>query len=523
MPSRDSIASLLSTHLNTIIHRSFLHSAALSSYRRPEEDILGETERSSESRQNKAKRIPSDKAHLSMSRLILHIDFNSFFASVEAQANPFLRGKAFAVAGKGKGRIDRRAGIDEGSRTNIHDLTHTRSVVTTASREAKLLGIKTAMGTWEALRIIPNLPILPGDPRKYADITNRFLTILHEYCDTVEQFSTDEAFADITTAAQDKFGAIVLAQIIRAAINERIGESCTASIGIGPNKLIAKLASESVKPNGITYIDPADAECFVASRPIGDICGIGRRLQKRLEAIGVISIRSLRLIDRSRLEKEFGPHCASFLWNAARDIGDDHIDPDTEDPKSIGHSYTFPHDLLTINEIHDNLLALSDMVAQRLRNQRLACTAVHSYVRYADGGGNGIHVSFREPIANGLALFRLVYRSFQKVIDLDRGIRLLGISANGLTSHIPSSLFIQDQKQQLALSAIDRLTQKFGSGVCSRASTLNTSFLERVSGWHYDVPFHSPSISQSPPPYAMQAPMSHDKRQQSLANGFPQR
>ncbi|MEK9155623.1 MAG: DNA polymerase IV, partial [Patescibacteria group bacterium] len=340
-----------------------------------------------------------------MSRIILHIDFNSFFASVEAQANPFLRGKAFAVAGKGKGRIDRDAGTRQGERTNLYDLTHTRSVVTTASREAKLLGVKTAMGTWEALRIIPNLPIIPGDPRKYADITHRFLCILREYCDAVEQFSTDEAFADITTAAQDKFGAIVLAQIIRDEIIHRIGEACTASIGIAANKMVAKLASESVKPNGITYVDPKNSADFVASRALGEICGIGRRLQKRLEVMGVISIRSLRAIPHDRLVQEFGPHCATFLWNSARGIGDDHVNAAEEDPKSVGHSYTFPRDLLTLDEIHENLLALSDMVAHRLRGQHLASTAVHAFARYGDFGGTGASASFHEPTAAGLTLF----------------------------------------------------------------------------------------------------------------------
>lgn len=421
-----------------------------------------------------------------MAKLILHIDFNSFFASVEAQANPFLRGKAFAVAGKGKGRIDQRAGLADTARTNLRDLTHTRSVITTASREAKLMGIKTAMTTWEALRIIPNLPILPGDPRKYADITHRFLAILHEYCDAVEQFSTDEAFADITTAAQDKFGAILLAQILRGAIRDRIGEACTASIGIAPNKLLAKLASETVKPNGITYIDPLDAESFVASRPIDEICGIGRRLQKRLESLGVISILTLRALSPELLTRAFGPHTAQFLWNAARGIGDDIVCDGYDNPKSVGNSYTFANDLFTHADCAKNLLALSDMVAARLRAQHLSCTSIHVYARYRNLHSSSASVSFRESTADGLTIFRIAYALLKKSLAPNEGVRLLGVSTTNLTPHTPTSLFLHDRKHTLVTSALDRITQRFGPGACKRASTLSTSFHERVSGWHYD-------------------------------------
>lgn len=422
-----------------------------------------------------------------MSRLILHIDFNSFFASVEAQANPFLRGKAFAVAGKGKGRIDREAGAIEGRRTSITNLSHSRSVVTTASREAKNLGVKTAMTTWEAQRIIPNLPIIPGDPRKYAEVTHRFLKILHEHCDAVEQFSVDEAFADITTVAGDKFGAILFAQILRSHIIEIIGEACTASIGIGPNKVIAKLASESVKPNGITYVDVNDAADFVAARSLSDICGIGPRTNKHLKSIGITSILSLRSAPIDRLVAEFGPHTGQFLWNVSRGIGDDCVvDSEGDDPKSVGHSYTFPHNLTTDKEIHNNLLALADMVAQRLRNQNLFASSVNVFARYGDGSSTGFCVSLAEPTADGLALFERAFSAILPAVDYERGVRLLGISATRFIENIPSLLPQRNARYHKSILALDAVTKKFGIGSLHRASTLNTIFLERVSGWHYD-------------------------------------
>ncbi len=402
--------------------------------------------------------------------IILHIDFNSYFASVEAQANPFLRGTAFAVSGKG-GKTD-------------------RSVITTASREAKKLGVKTAMGTWEALRIIPNLPIIAGDPRKYADITHRFLKILHKHCDAVEQFSVDEAFADITISAGDKFGALFLAQQIRHEIAQVIGIACTASIGIAPNKMLAKLASESVKPNGITYVSSGEALDFMLTRAIDDVCGIGPRLQQHLESIGVISIRSLRTKSISELINNFGKHTGNFLWNTARGIGDDKIDNDSMNNgaiKSVGHSYTFPRDLLTVDEVKRNLLALCDMVARRLRDQHLAATSITAFARYNGFDETGVSVSFKEATNDGLTIFRSIDKKFCRAIDFNRGVRLLGVTTHKLVSHTPTSLFATDRKQQAVIKALDISTKKYGSHIWHRASTMKTVFLERTSGWHYDI------------------------------------
>lgn len=139
-------------------------------------------------------------------RIYIHIDMNSYFASVEQQANPFLRGKPIAITGK---RYDGQE--------------QTRSVVTTASIEAKSLGVKTAMSTWEAKRICPSLLLYPGDPEKYSAITHRFNNIFHEFTHIVDQFSVDESFLDVTEAAGDYLGASFIAQAIRMRLREDCG------------------------------------------------------------------------------------------------------------------------------------------------------------------------------------------------------------------------------------------------------------------------------------------------------------
>ncbi|MBU0613710.1 hypothetical protein KJ766_00275, partial [Patescibacteria group bacterium] len=228
-----------------------------------------------------------------MSKIILHIDFNSFFASVEQQANPFLRGKPIAVAGKGKHSINSNGNNENKKPITINQMDFGRSVITTASKEAKALGVKTAMPTKEAKKLCPDLIIIPGDPKKYSKITNTFLQILKKYSDAVQQFSTDEAFADITLAAKDYFGSILLAELIRKDIKTQCGEYCTASIGIAPNKLVAKLAGESVKPNGLTVVKPKEVQNFVLSRSLCDFCGIGPRVLNSLQADGISSVETL--------------------------------------------------------------------------------------------------------------------------------------------------------------------------------------------------------------------------------------
>ncbi|MFA6522736.1 MAG: DNA polymerase IV [Patescibacteria group bacterium] len=420
-------------------------------------------------------------------KIIMHIDFNSFFASVEQQANPFLRGKPIAVAGKGRNNMD-------GKPQDVSALRYERSIVTTASREAKKLGIKTAMSTIEAKQMIPNLEIIPGDPRKYAEITKRFLAILRRYADSVEQFSADEAFADVTCAAQDYFGAVMLAQLIRDDVAKECGAYCTASIGIGPNKLIAKLAGESVKPSGLTVVRPEEVEAFVLTRELQDICGIGPRTAAHLKELGIESTAKLRETPRSTLVHHFKSY-GHFLYNASRGLGPDEVQYERVPEKSIGHSYTFPYDLETDIELQTNLLALCDKVAWRLRKGNFVGSVVSVYVRYHGFSGNGAHRKISVPISDGLELYKNAWTILQEIRDVHAPVRLLGVSLSSLVRmHAPSSLFRKDQKTAETIQALDTLQTRYGAGIWQRASTLKTVMLERIGGWHYD---HELSESRS--------------------------
>jgi DNA polymerase-4 len=328
--------------------------------------------------------------------------------------------------------------------------------------------------------------VIPGDPRKYGEITQRFLTILKRYGDKVEQFSADEAFMDVTDGAGDWMGATLMAQMIRDDIRRECGSACTVSIGIAPNKLVAKLASESVKPNGLTCVQPKDVERFVQSRPMRDVCGIGPGIERRLAMLGITSMATLKNASLHQLVETFKSY-GNFLYYAARGMGDDHVNDGDEPPKSVGHSYTFPSNLLTENEARVHLLALCDRVAVRLRKQGLLATHIAVYGRYGDFTSTGAGKQFREPFEDGLALFKAAWAMIKDQIDLEKGVRLLGISASGLLhAPMPHSMFKKDDRMHGVLGSLDRLSTRYGSGVWQRAATMKTVFKERVSGWHYD-------------------------------------
>lgn len=397
-----------------------------------------------------------------MSRIILHIDMNSYFASAEQQANPFLRGKPIGVTGK---------------RTE-------RSVVAAASREAKRLGVATAMSTRKAKRVLPSLILVMGDPEKYGDLTRRFNAVFHEFTDRVEQFSVDESFLDVTDTARDFLGATMMAQAIRVRLLETCGERVTASIGIASNKPMAKLASERVKPNGLTVVLPGRERELIDASALEDVCGIGPRVAARLEALGIRSFAQLRAYPIRPLAREFKSF-GLWLHEIAHGRGNDMVVAEDPDPKSVGHSYTLPHDTEDPAELKRYLLALCDKVAWRLRRDGFVARRIAAYLRFSDFSGNGRQVLFHEPLNDGLAIFRAAWSIAGRLLDAP--VRLVGVSASALArSSAPASLFKKERKMSSALLALDAIQTRYGDHAWTRASLLRTRVMERTSGFRYD-------------------------------------
>lgn len=382
-----------------------------------------------------------------MGRVILHIDMNSYFATVEQQANPLLRGKPIAVSG----------------RPNIH------SVVATASYEAKAYGVKAGMSTWEAKRLCPGLIFIPGDPNKYIDITGRLLKIFKSYTPSVEIFSIDEVFLQLF----DKNDSERIALEIKSRIKSEIGDKMTCSIGIAENKFLAKLASEKKKPDGLTVIDEKNLDEVLLSSKLEDFCGIGRRILKRLNDIGVHTVYQLRKIPKDALVASFGNICGNHLHNMAYGIDDSPVIPDydAEEAKSYSHSLTLPKETDDRKYIEAVLLRLSEKVARRMRADDFCGRVVHLYVRYPDMGGVSQQKLLPRYIDDGLEIFKVGRGLFPQEMPI---VRMLSIGIGYLQKKTfqTRSLLPEDQRGEKIISSMDLVNNHFGENTVFRAAVL---------------------------------------------------
>ena len=262
---------------------------------------------------------------------VLHIDFNSYFATVEQQANPRLRGKPVGVTGGD--RLD-------------------RTVLGAASVEAKKYGVKTGMQVWQAKKLCPGLVLVRGDSDKYLECTRRFLRILADYSPYVEVFSIDEAFLELHTGSELKLSSNLHSRCVKNAleikqrIRAEVGRWITCSIGISYNKLMAKLAGSLYKPDGLVIIEDEEAARFILDTiELDEICGIGYRIKKKLNNMGIFNFKQLRKAPPEALLASFKSY-GQVLYNMARGIDHSPVTPFylREEVKSVGHRHTIVHD-----------------------------------------------------------------------------------------------------------------------------------------------------------------------------------
>jgi len=398
-----------------------------------------------------------------MNRTILHLDMNSFFASVEQAANPFLRGKPIAVGG----------GIEKSS------------VVAAASYEAKAYGIKNAMPTWEAKKLCPHLKIIIGDMNKYIHTSKEITKMLIRYTDLVEVFSIDEAFLDVTEA-KDRFGGeIAIAKEIKGWIRERFHLTC--NIGIGPNKLMAKLAGELKKPDALIVIRPEDIPHKIENVKVSELCGVGQKLEAYLAEMGIKTFGDLHCYPREKLIKRFGIVSGEHLWHMGQGLDDSPILPyyhETE-AKSMGHSYTLPKFTSDMDEVKGYLLRLSEQVGRRLRRDHYRGNIIHVSLGFGSFQFWGKQKKIEDYIDDGYE----IYRTAAKIIDSrpetrDRQqIRFVGVSVSGLIRNLDQvSLLPQRESNKMLLNAVDEVNDRYGESTVERAAIM-TSVIEHKSGY----------------------------------------
>ena len=371
-------------------------------------------------------------------RVIMHLDMDAFFASVEQRKNPALQGRPLIVCGAGK-----------------------RTVVAAASYEARSYGIRSGMPLFEAQRKCPNLFRVIADIPTYVDASLRVLKILQGFTPDVEVYSIDEAFLDVTGSLRLFRGAENIARMIKERVKEELELTC--SIGIAPNKLLAKLASDMQKPDGLQVIRQEEVFSLLEDLPVEEIWGIGPRLATYLHEMGITTCGQLGRTPACILERRFGL-IGRMLHRMARGVDDAPVVPFRAEPdvRSMGHSMTFDQDLHSREEIAWYVLMLAEMVGRRLRSGGYAGRTVVLTLRYSDFQTFSRRVTLKRYITTGPQIHEVATQILDG-IRLRDAVRLVGVGLTNLargTMQIP--LFEEERKMGKLILAMDLVNDRYG-------------------------------------------------------------
>jgi DNA polymerase-4 len=371
-------------------------------------------------------------------KIILHIDMDAFFISVEQRDNPLLRGKPAAVCG-----------------------SLPRSVVTSATYEARPFGIHAGMSVKEAKRKCPQLILVEGDHSKYTERAARIFSILKNYTPLVEIASIDEAYLDITESLLLFKSPLHIAQSVKDRV--RKNEQLTCSIGIAPNKILAKLGSRLKKPDGLVFIQKEEVEGILRDLPVSKLHGIGPKLAEALNSMGVFTCGQLGRFPVSILTKQFGA-ISERLHEMGLGLDDSPVVPfdEEEDVKSINHSVTLEEDTSDPNILRKVLFQLSERVSRRMRKESFYGSRVAITVRYSDFYTFSKQKTLSQWMNSGNEIYRHSLELFES-IPHPKPIRLLGVGVSLMKKEgCQLDLFEKREKKDKLLKAMDRVNDRFG-------------------------------------------------------------
>lgn len=377
-----------------------------------------------------------------MDRTILHVDLDAFFAAVEQRDRPDLRGKPVIVGGDPRGR----------------------GVVSAASYEARAYGVRSAMSLQEAVRRCPNGVFLPVDGRRYQQASRDVMAVLRRFTPQVEPISIDEAFLDVTGSIALFGDGPAMAARIKATVRDDVG--LTASVGVAANKLVAKVASDLRKPDGLVVVAPGDEAAFLAPLPIGRLWGVGEKTAAALADFRVQTIGDLAALPRDVVVRRFGKHGASLI-DRARGIDADPIH-EGDPAKSVGHEHTFDVDTSDPEVIERTLLAMAEGVSGRLRSAGVRASTISVKIRDTSFRTITRQRTLTEPTDLTEPIFRAALELARPEVRGHR-IRLLGVTASNLGEREQLALFAtEDPKRRAAIEAADALRRRYGSHAVTR-------------------------------------------------------
>lgn len=376
-----------------------------------------------------------------MQRTILHVDMDAFFAAIEQREHPEYRGKPVIVGG-----------------------LSSRGVVSTASYEARQSGVHSAMPMETARRRCPDGIFVQGSYALYAAVSAEIFAIFRRYSPLVEPLSIDEAFLDVTGMELLTPSPRDYAEKLKTEILQKT--ALVASVGIAPNKFLAKLASDLEKPDGLVEIRAEEAAALLAPLSVRRLWGVGKRTEEKLAALGLKTIGDMQRADEKRLARAVGIRAAHALKALSFGRDDRSVEPDRE-AKSIGKEVTFERDLESPEEAERALLALAEKVGWRLRLAGVSARTIQLKLRRADFTTFTRSRTLFEATAHDEPIFQTVRDLFRE-LGVKRGIRLLGVTGENFEPSAMPSLF-RDEKKERLYGAIDALKKRFGENIITKA------------------------------------------------------
>ncbi len=395
-------------------------------------------------------------------KTIFHVDMDAFFVSVEELFDPSLKGKPVVVGGR----------------------PHERGVVAAASYEARKYGIHSAMPLRTAGRLCPHAIFLDGHPERYREYSEKAYQVLTRFSPAVEMASIDEAYLDMTGTERLLGPPLRAADRLHETIRRETGLNC--SIGIAGSRLVAKVASDQAKPNGILWVLPGMEARFLAPLQVRKIPGVGKVTENRLKELGIHKVGDLARLDEAFLRQQFGPWGLALAGKArGLDAGgwfDSEIGVESP-PKSISHEHTFERDTADQELLESTLVRLASMVGRRLRQHGLFARTVQLKLRYHDFVTiTRAHTLPQATQVDGV-LVEQVRRLFRANWKTGVPVRLLGVQATALETAEGQLDLLPDEERdrwQRALAAADQIRERYGESAVWLGSALRGLYRERT-------------------------------------------
>lgn len=386
-----------------------------------------------------------------MVRLLLHVDLDAFYAAVEQRDHPEWRGVPLVV------------GADPGR----------RGVVTTCSYEARSYGVCSAMAISEAVRRLPPDTIyVRPDMKRYGAVSRQVMGVLETLAPVVEPISIDEAYLDCTGLEGLMGPPEAIGARVKAAIRE--ATRLTASVGLGPNRLIAKLASDFRKPDGLTVVPPGQVCAFLDPMPLAALRGVGPKTRSRLAALGLETVGELRRLPLEVLRQRLGVQTGTQMHLQAQGIADDRVYPHTE-RQSISKETTFPEDVSDPELLRDTLRWAAQELGYLARREGLKGSLVTLKIRLRPFETHTRSRTLSVPTANDLGLFRAGWSLFESGRWTGKPVRLLGLGLSGWEADTPlqGNLFGREAprpppQQERLEATLDAIRDRFGRGTIQR-------------------------------------------------------